>query len=83
MFGLIKKIFLGLIAGLINGSNHTKCVLLSNHRGMIQPSLINLHSNKYSQEFHYYSFTVKVDRYIGSCNTLMTCLITYEFQIKQ
>ena len=83
MFGLIKKIFVGLIAGLINGSNHAKCVLLSNHRGMIQPSLINLHSNKYSQEFHYYSFTVKVDRYIGSCNTLMTCLITYEFQIKQ
>ena len=30
MFRLIKKIFIGLITGLVNGSNHAKCVLLSN-----------------------------------------------------
>ena len=29
---------------------------------MIQPTLINLHSNEYSQQFHYYPFTVKLDR---------------------
>ena len=29
-FGLIKKIFIGLLTLLVNGSNHRKCVLLSN-----------------------------------------------------
>ena len=38
MFGLNKKIFIGLV----NGSNHTKCVLLSNKKCMTQPTLINL-----------------------------------------
>ena len=31
---------------------------------------INLHPNEYSQELHYYPFTVKLDKYVGSCNTL-------------
>ena len=26
MFGLIKKIFIGLWTGLVNGSNYTKCI---------------------------------------------------------
>ena len=30
MFGLIKKIFVGLLTGLVNGSNQTKCVSLRN-----------------------------------------------------
>ena len=29
MFELIKKIFIGLLTGLVNESNDTKCVLLS------------------------------------------------------
>ena len=70
MFGLIKKIFIELLTGLVNGSNHTKCVSLSNQKCMIQPTLINLHPNEYSQEFHYYPFAVKLDRCVGSCNTL-------------
>ena len=37
---------------------------------MIQPTLINLHPNEYSQEFHYYPFVVKLDRCAGSCNIL-------------
>ena len=36
---------------------------------MIQPTLINLHPNEYSQQFHYYPFAVKLDRCVGSCNT--------------
>ena len=36
---------------------------------MIQPTLINLHPNEYSREFHYYPFAVKLDRCVGSCNT--------------
>ena len=70
MFGLIKKIFIGLLTGLVNGSNHTKCVSLNNQKCEIQPTFINLHLNKYNQELHYYPFAVKLDRCIGSCNTL-------------
>ena len=49
MFGVIKKIFIGLLTGLVNGSNHTNCVLLSNQKCKIQPTLINLHPNEYSK----------------------------------
>ena len=51
MFGLIKKIFIRLLTGLVNGSNHKKCISLNNQKCMIQPTLINLHPNDYSQEF--------------------------------
>ena len=37
---------------------------------MIQPTLINLHPNEYSQELRYYLFAVNLDRRTGSCNTL-------------
>ena len=70
MFESIKKIFIVLLTGLVNGSNHTQCVWSSNQKCMIQPTLINLHPNEYSQEFHYYPFAVKLDRCVGSCNTL-------------
>ena len=70
MFGLIKKIFIGLLISTTNASNHTKCLLLSNQKCKTQLTPINLHPNEYSQEFHYYPFTVKLDRCIGSCNTL-------------
>ena len=43
---------------------------------IIQPTLINLHPNECSQEFHYYPFAVKLDRCVRSCNTL----IKYVFQ---
>ena len=43
MFGLIKKILMGLLISIVHASNHTKCVSLSNHKCMIQPTLINLH----------------------------------------
>ena len=43
---------------------------LSSHKYMIQPTPINLHPSEYSQEFHYYPFAVKLDRCVGSCNTL-------------
>ena len=70
MFGLIKKIFVGLLICLVNGSNYTKCVLLNNKKCMIQSTLIILHPNEYSEEFHYYSFSVKFDRCDGSFNAL-------------
>ena len=60
--------FIVLLINIVNGSNHTKCLLLSNQKCMIQ--FINLHSNEYSQEFHSYPFEVKLDRWVASFNTL-------------
>ena len=37
---------------------------------MIQPNFINLHPNEYSQELHNCTFEFKLDRCVGSCNTL-------------
>ena len=70
MFGLVTKTFSGLLTGLVNRSNHTKCVSLRNHKCVTPPTLINLYPNEYSQEFHYYALAVKLDRCFGSCNTL-------------
>ena len=70
MFVVIKKIFMELLSNIVNTSNHTKCVSLSNRKCKIQPTLVNLHPNECSQEFHYYPFAVKLDRCNGSCNNL-------------
>ena len=70
MFGIIMKIFIGLFTGLVNGSNHAKCVSLSSQKCSIQPTLIDSHSNEYNQEFHNYPVAVKLDRCVGSCNAL-------------
>ena len=43
MFGLIKKMFTGLLPSLVHGSNHTNCVSLSNQKLKIQTTLINFH----------------------------------------
>ena len=70
MFGIIKKMFLILLTKSVSASNHTNCVSLNNKKCEIQPTFINLHSNKYSQELDCYSFAVKLDRCVGSCNNL-------------
>ena len=43
MFGVFKKMFIGLLAGLVNEYNHGNCVSLNNQKCMTQPTLINLH----------------------------------------
>ena len=35
----------------------------------IQPVLINLNPNEYSQELHYYQFVVRLDKCSGNCST--------------
>ena len=70
MFGLIKKMFMALLISIVNASNHTKCVSLSHQKCDIQPPFIYLHPNEYNEEFHYYPFTVKLDKFAGNCNTL-------------
>ena len=64
--------FIVLLTNIVNASNHTKCVLLSNQRYEIQATLINLHSNKYSKESHYYPFAVKLDSLLEVLILLMT-----------
>ena len=59
-----------LLSSIVNASNHTKFILSSNQKWKIQPTLINLHPNEYSHEFHYYPSAVKLDRCVESCNTL-------------
>ena len=65
-----KKTFLGLLIKIINASNHKKCIFLSNQKYEIRSNVINIYPNHCSQELHYYPFSVKLDRYFGSCNTL-------------
>ena len=62
--------FIVLLSSIVNASNHKLCVSLINQKCMIQPTIINLHPNEHSQEFHYFVFSVKLDRHAGSCNTL-------------
>ena len=62
--------FTTILSNKVTGSNHTKCVSLSNQKCMIQPTLINLHPNEYSQKLHYSPLVVKLDKCIGNCNTL-------------
>ena len=59
MFGLIKKVFTGLLSGLVKQSEN-----------ITRLTFINLHLNEYSQEFHYYPITVKLEKCVGSCNTV-------------
>ena len=62
--------FIVLLAITVNASNHTKCVSLSNQKCKIQPIIINLHPNGYNQELHSYPYVFKLDKCVGSCNTL-------------
>ena len=52
---------------------------------MIQPTLINLHSNEYNQEFNISSFVIKSDQIdvLEVVILLITYLIKYVLQIKQ
>ena len=40
MFGIIRKMFIVLLSSIVNVSNHTKCVSLSNQKCEIQLTLI-------------------------------------------
>ena len=48
MFGIIKKMFIVLLASIVTVSNHAKCMSLSNQNARF----------------------IKLDRCVGSCNTL-------------
>ena len=48
--------FIVLLTSIVNTSNHTKCVSLSNRKCQIQPTLINLHPKIFSQKNTLLSF---------------------------
>ena len=71
MVRLNKKMFIGLLISIINASNHTECVLLSNQKLVAQPTLYITFTSQWLQSrIHCYRFAVKLDRCVGSCNTL-------------
>ena len=62
--------FIGSLIGRVNASIHAKCMSFINQKCIIQPTLVNLHPNEYSQELNHYPFPYKLDRCLKSCNTL-------------
>ena len=62
--------FIALLTSIVSASNHTKRISINNQICEIQRALIESHPNKYSQELHYRPFAVKLDKCVGSCNTL-------------
>ena len=56
MFGIIKKMFILLLSSIVNFSDNKKSVSLNNQKYKIQTTIINLHPNEYSEEFHYSPF---------------------------
>ena len=67
---LLKKIIIVLLTSIVNASNYTKSVYLSDQKCEIEPTFINLHPNECNQEFQHYPFTVKLDKFVGIFNTL-------------
>ena len=45
---------------------------------MIQPTLINLNPNEYSQELNYYPLVVILDRCVGTCNTVNDLSVMFQ-----
>ena len=70
MLPLNKKMFIELFTSIANASNHIKCVSLNNQQYMVEPALINLYLNDYSQGLCYYPLAINLERCIGSCNVL-------------
>ena len=71
MLGFIEKMFIELpIPSVVNASNDTNYVSLNNQKCIIQPTLINVHPNEYTQGLHCFPLAFNLDRCLGSCNTL-------------
>ena len=80
MSWIIKKMSVVFLTSIVNASDHLKSVFLSYQKFEIQPALINLNSNEYSQELLYYPFTVDM---LEVVTLSMTYLRKYVFQIRQ
>ena len=70
MLKLIKKIFIGLLTGIVNGCNHKKCFSLSNQKCKIQPILINYILMNTVKNFTIIHFQLNYIKCVRSCYTL-------------
>ena len=61
-----KKLYFEL---LFRSQNKQKKIFQVTY-SIVQPTLINLHPNKYNIELHYYPFVTKLDRCVGRRNIL-------------
>ena len=59
--------FIRLLTGLVNASNHKKCISLGNQKCEIQPTFINLHLM--NTVTNYTSIHLELDSCAGTCNT--------------
>ena len=50
MFTFPKNIFNGLLASVLNASNH----YLTNQKCTTEPTVVNLHANEYTQGLYYF-----------------------------
>ena len=61
--------FIALLTSVVNASNLTKHLSLSDQKCTTQHTLVNVHPNEYIQGLHYYPFAVNLDRCVRSCDT--------------
>ena len=67
MFWFIIKISIGLLRSIVNASNRTEFVFVSNQKCTTRPTL---HPNEYTQGLRYYPSALDLDSCVGSCNIL-------------
>ena len=73
MFVFITKIFIRFLANVVNASNHTQCLSLSNKK---------MWDSIYSEWIHSILSFCGYFRYMELVILLMTCLIKYVFQTR-
>ena len=82
MVGLIKKMLMKSLSSIVNASNHSKCVSLSNQKCVTQPTLITyilMNTVKYFTTIH---LQLNYINMLEVVILLMTYAIKYVFQIK-
>ena len=83
MLKLIKKIFIGLLTGIVNGCNHKMCFSLSNQKCKIQPILINYILMNTVKNFTIIHFQLNYINVFEVVILWMIYLKKHIFQIKQ
>ena len=82
MFGIIKKIFIVLLASIANASNHIKYVSLSNEKRDIEHAFLIYISMYPVKNFTLIHLQLNQTNMLEVVTLSMTCLIKYMFQIK-
>ena len=74
MFGFIKKCFFTAMPFFnVSNVNSFECVSMNNQECKMRTEIINLNTN----EPMFYPYSIKINRYKGSCNTINTHMLKY------